>query len=111
MLNCLQQADSLPWLVTSSVWGFRIHNDKHLKLLESAQKLTKATPTDVLESELSILPIDLCLEELQWYETVKPLIKEDDYIQSNIIGRNKAHKMRVTFENLRSFIKQILHFL
>ena len=43
----------------------------------------KSTPTDGLESELSILPIDLRLEELQQHEAVKLLIKEDDYIQSN----------------------------
>ena len=85
------------------------HNDKHLKFLESAQrgatslilKTMKFTPTDVLESGLSILPIDLILEELQWYEAVKLLIKEDDYIQSNMIGRNKAHKIGSPFENLK----------
>ena len=44
----------------------------------------KSFPTDELESELSILPIDhRCLEELQQHEAVKLLIKEDDYIQSN----------------------------
>ena len=40
----------------------------------------KSTPIDGLESELSILPIDLRLEELQRHEAVKLLIKEDDYI-------------------------------
>ena len=56
-----------------TVWGFRIHNAKHLKLLETAQrgatslilKTMKSTPTDALESELSILRIDLRLEEQQ----------------------------------------------
>ena len=55
-----------------TVWCFKIHNAKHLKLLESAQrgatslilKTMKSTPTDALESELLILPIDLHLEEL-----------------------------------------------
>ena len=102
-----------------TVWGFRIHNVKHLKPLESAQggvtslilKTIKSTSTDALESERSILPIDLRLEELQQYEAVKLLIKEDDYIQSNMIGRNKAHKMGSPFENLRSLTKQILQFL
>ena len=99
-----------------TVWGFRIHNVKHLKPLESAQggvtslilKTIKSTSTDALESERSILPTDLRLEELQQYEAVKLLIKEDDYIQSNMIGRNKAHKMGSPFENLRSLTKQIL---
>ena len=84
-----------------TVWGFRIHNAKHLKLLESAQrgaaslilKMMKSTPTDGLESELSILPIDLCLKEPQQHEAVKLLIKEDDYIQSNMKGRKKVQKI------------------
>ena len=101
-----------------SVWGFTIHNAKykHLKLLESAQRgaaslilrTMKSTPLDGLESELSILPIDLRLGEHQRHEVVKLLI--DDYIQSNMQGRNKAHKMGSPFENLRSLTKQILEF-
>ena len=55
-----------------TVWSFRIHNANHLKLLESAQsgvaslilKAMRSTPTDGLESELSILLIDLRLDEL-----------------------------------------------
>ena len=102
-----------------TAWDFRIHNAKHLKLLKSLQrdaaslilKTMKSTPTDGLESELSILPIDLCLEELQQHEAVKLLIKEDDYIQSNMKGRNKEHKMGSPFEDLRSLTKQILQFL
>ena len=35
----------------------------------------KSTPTDVLESELLILPIDPYLKELQQHEAVKLLIK------------------------------------
>ena len=103
----------------STLWSFRKHNAKHLNLLESAQrgaaslilKTMKSTPIDGLESELSILPIDLRLEELQRHEAVKLLIKEDDYIQSNMKGRNKEHKMGSPFENLRSLTKQILQFL
>ena len=61
-----------------TVWCFRIHNAKHLKLLESAGrsaislilKTMKSTPTDALESQLSILSIDPCLEELHQYEAV-----------------------------------------
>ena len=55
----------------------------------------KSTPTDVLESELLILPIDPYLKELQQHEAVKLL--KDDCIQSNMIGRNKAHKMGSPF--------------
>ena len=61
-----------------TVSGFGIHNAKHLKLLESTQrsaaslvlKTVKSNPTDGLESELSILLIDLRLEELQRHEAV-----------------------------------------
>ena len=66
----------------------------------------KSTPTD--ESEQSVLPADLRLEELQRHEIVKLFIKEDDYTQSNMKGRNKAQKMGSPFENLRSLTKQIL---
>ena len=77
-----------------SVWGFTIHNAKHLKLLESAQrgaaslilKTIKSNPTDGLESELSILPLDVRLEEFQRHKAVKLLIKEDDYNQSKMEG-------------------------
>ena len=68
----------------------------------------KLTPTDGLELELLILPIDLPLEELQRLETVNLLIKEDVYIQSNMNGRDKEHNMGSPFENLRSLTKQIL---
>ena len=42
---------------------------------------------------------------------MKLLIKEDDYIQSNMKGRNKAQKMGSPFENVRSLTRQILQFL
>ena len=68
----------------------------------------KSTPTDALESKLSTLPTDLHLEELQSHEAVKLLIKEDEYIQSNIIGRSKTYNIGSPFENVRSLTKQIL---
>ena len=74
-------------------------------------KTMKSTPADALEPELSILPTDLRLEELERCEAGKQLVKEDDYIQSNMIGRNKVHKMGSPFENLRFLTKQILQFL
>ena len=86
-----------------TVWGFRILNAKHLKLLESTQrgaaslilKTMNLTPTGTLESKLSILPIDLRLEEMQRHEAVKQLIKEDDYIHSNMIGEKRHIKLGV----------------
>ena len=70
----------------------------------------ESTPIVALESELSTLLIDLRIEELQRHDALKLLIKEDEYIQSNIIGRNKTHNMGNSFENLRSLTKQTLHF-
>ena len=71
----------------------------------------KSSLTDVLESELSILPIDLCLKELQQHEVVKLLIKEDDYIQSNMVGRNMTQngesfwELKISYQaNLAIFI-------
>ena len=92
---------------------------KHLKLLKSAHKgatslilkTIKSTPADALESDLSVLPIDLHSEELQRYEVVKLLIKQYDYIQSSMVERNRVYKMGSPFENIRSLTKQILQFL
>ena len=70
----------------------------------------ESTPIVALESELSTLPVDLRIEELQRHDALKLLIKEDEYIQSKIIGRNKTHNMGDPFENLRSLTKQTLHF-
>ena len=91
---------------------------KHLKLLKSAHKgatslilkTIKSTPADALESDLSVLPVDLHSEELQRYEVVKLLIKQYDYIQPSMVGRNRVYKMGSPFENIRSLTKQILQF-
>ena len=48
--------------------------------MEAAQKSAlililgamKSTPTEALESELNVVPIDLRLEELQWMEVTSP---------------------------------------
>ena len=58
----------------------------------------KSTPTGALE--LSTLPINLHLEELQHHEAVKLLKREDSYIQSNMIVRNKIHNMGSPSESL-----------
>ena len=56
------------------IWGQSIHSLKHMKLPDEAQrgggmKLTlramKSAPTEALESELNIAPINLKLEELR----------------------------------------------
>ena len=56
---------------------------KYMKLLDEAQRGTmklilramKSTPTEAIESELNIAPIDLRLEELQRMEAIKILQK------------------------------------
>ena len=62
-------------------WECTIYTDKHHRLLEVGQRnalmlilrTMKPTPTEVLEFELSIVPIDLRLEELQQMEAIKLL--------------------------------------
>ena len=57
----------------SIIWGHTVYTDKHHRFLEAAQKSAlililgamKSTPTEALESELNVVPIDLRLEELQ----------------------------------------------
>ena len=54
----------------SIMWGFTLYQREHLKMLESAQRRAlslilrtmKSTPTEALEAELSVLPIDLRIE-------------------------------------------------
>ena len=54
----------------SIVWGFTLYQGEHLKMLESAQRRAlslilrtmRSTPTEALEAELSVLPIDLRIE-------------------------------------------------
>ena len=72
--------------------GHTIYTDKHHKHLEVALKsalmliLTamKTTPTEALESELNIVPIDLRLKEQQLMEAIKLLQKNDQFITNNI---------------------------
>ena len=74
-----------------TVWGlYALYGAASLIL-----KTMNLTPTGTLESELSILPIDLRLEEMQRHEAVKQLIKEDDYIHSNMIGEKRHIKLGV----------------
>ena len=78
------------------VWGHTIHTQKHLKLLDEAQRGAlklilrgmKSTPTDALESELNIVPIDLRLIELQRMEAAKLLQKDYAYIKKQMKNNN-----------------------
>ena len=67
------------------MWGHSIHKKNHAAMLESAQKgglslifrTFKSIPTDALESELFIPPIDLRIQELQRHEAIKLFQKEN----------------------------------
>ena len=99
----------------SIIWGHTIYKNNHIKLLEAAQKgalmlilrAMKSTPTDALESELNILPIDLRLEELQRIEAIKLLQKNDPFINDNMQKTIKGKKL-TPLTHLGHLVKQIL---
>ena len=80
------------------VWGHSIYKKNHVAMLESAQKgalslilcTLKLTPTDALESELFIPPIDLRIQELQRHEAIKLFQKENPYISNKINKSNQT---------------------
>ena len=93
------------------MWGFKLYQREHLKMLESAQRgalslilrTMRSTPTEALEAELSVLPIDLRIEELQRHEAGKLLTKEEEYIKANMEEQSQKQKF-----NLRSLAKQLI---
>ena len=68
----------------------------------------RSTPTEALEAELSILPTDLRIEELQRHETGKLLTKEEEYIKANMEEKSHKQKFESPFCNLRSLAKQLI---
>ena len=70
-------------------------------MLESAQRgalslilrTMSFTPTEALEAELSVLPIDLRISELQHHEAGKHLTKEEEYIKANM--EEQSHKQKI----------------
>ena len=98
----------------SAVWGHTLYNNKHLRLLEAAQKgalmlilrSMKSTPLDAMEAELGIAPIDLRIQELQRTEAVKLFQKHDEYISGNM---DKKMKNKLTpLSYLGHLVKQVL---
>ena len=97
----------------SAVWGYTINKKNHLSMLESAQKgalslilrTLKSTPSDALESELYIPPIDLRLQELQRHEAIKLLQKEDSYFSNKMKSQNSSNS---PFAHLSRLSKQLL---
>ena len=67
------------------MWGHSIYKKNYAAILESAEKgalsliflILQSTPTDALESELFIPPIDLRIQELQRHEAIKLFQKEN----------------------------------
>ena len=79
------------------IWGHTTCTDKHYRLLEAAQesalmlilRAIKSNPTEALESELNIVPIDLRFEELQYMEAIKHLQKNNQFITNNMGKKSK----------------------
>ena len=77
-------------------------------MLESAQRgalplilrTMRSTPTEALEVDLSVLPIDLRIEELQCHEAGKLLTKEEEYIKANMEEQSDKQKFESPFCNL-----------
>ena len=92
----------------SIMWGFKLYQREHLKMLESAQrgalfpilKTMRSTPTETLEEELSVLLIDPRIEELQCHEAGKLLTREEKYIKANIEEQSHRQKFESPFCNL-----------
>ena len=66
----------------------------------------KFTPTETLESELNIVPIDLRNEELQRMEAIKLLQKNDEFITNNMSKKLNTKKTPLT--HLGHQTKQVL---
>ena len=87
----------------SIIWRHTIYTDKHRRFLGAAQKSAlmlvlramKFTPTETLESELNIVPIDLRNEELQRMEAIKLLQKNDEFITNNMSKKLNSKKLHL----------------
>ena len=97
------------------IWGHTIYTDKHRRFLEATQKSTliiilramKSTPTEALESELNIVPIDLRLEELQRMEAMKLFQKNGQFITNNM-GKTVNSKKLTPLTDVGHQAKQLL---
>ena len=77
-------------------------------MLESAQRgalslilrTMRSTPTEALETDLSVQPIDLRIEELQYHEAGKLVTKEEEYIKTNMEEQSHKQKFESPFCNL-----------
>ena len=76
-----------------SVWEHKLYFHNNLQNIESVQRGAlslilrpfKSTPTIALESEFNILPIDICLKQLQAMECIKRLRKRDNPLKDRIM--------------------------
>ena len=104
---------SLPF-VTDEVPVSKVSNKRALgiiideDLFISDIKNHETTPTEALETELSILPFGLRTQQLQCHEAGKLLTKEKEYIKANMEEQSHKQKFESPFCNLRSLAKQLI---
>ena len=88
----------------------------HLKKLESAQRgplslilrTMRSTPTNTIEAELSMTPIDLCLEELQSHGAIKIHRDPDSYFNYKMNKTTKISSKQSPCKHLQIILKQLL---
>ena len=96
---------SLPF-VTDEVPVSKVSNKRALgiiideDLFISDIKNHETTPTEALETELSILPFGLRTQQLQCHEAGKLLTKEKEYIKANMEEQSHKKKFESPFCNL-----------
>ena len=87
-----------------------------MKKLESAQRgalslmfrAMNSTPTNAIEAELLVTPIDLCIEELQRYEAIKLHRDPDSYFNLKMNKTTKSTSNRSPCKYLQSILKQLM---
>ena len=96
------------------IWGY--HQKIHLNKSESAQRRAlllilrtmKSTLTNTIEAELSVTPIDLCLEELQRHEAIKMHRDQDSYFNYKMNKTTKSTSKQSPCKHLQSKLKQLM---
>ena len=68
----------------------------------------KSTPTNTIEAELSVTPIDLCLEELQRHEAIKIHRDSDSYFNHKMNKTTKSTSKHSPCKHLQSILKQLM---
>ena len=87
-----------------------------MKKLESVQRgalslilrTINSTPTNAIEAELSVTPIDLRLEELQRHEAIKMHRDPNSYFNHKMNKRTKSTSKQSPCKYLQSILKQLM---